>query len=141
MHSLQVLKSLELSKNGVILHSSLNTPTLSNQLAGHRKKGQKFSYLFAIPLVAILLAAACIPLGNQPLPVARVASKPKDKCEANLLNDWLLGKVGLDYVKMGKASSLGGVTSGVLTCNGSRYSYALGTIGTKRVLNLLKLNA
>ena len=136
------LENLRFSEGQVTLATRLSSHTLENLLKGHAKpKATKKALAIAL-MVAALGVFASIPLGQ-----SQVTLKPKpivkasDPCRISMLQDWLLGTKSIEEPRLGKTSVLGGVTVGTIECNGSRYSYTLGSKEPKRVLNLKKLNS
>ena len=89
--------------------------------------------------LAILLAAVFIPI---PVHNAATVSVPKvlDECSPAKLRQAIEGVSRPSKVEFIDSNAFGGVTAGILRCQGSRYSYTLESKGDERVLKVQKLN-
>lgn len=63
-----------------------------------------------------------------------------DLCSKQSLESWLISGSGDTPAKLLESSSMGGVTAGLIECNGERYSYTLELKEPKRVLKLERLD-
>jgi hypothetical protein len=117
--------------------------TVQRLLAGRATKS-KLSKVFlagiGVPIVALL---SFVPLGSgasvtHPEKVSKNVIEP---CSAQSISGWIEGSGESGVIKALSTSVLGGVTVGTLDCNGSRYSYTLGSEEPKRVLKLQKLDS
>lgn len=98
-----------------------------------------FLALIMVPLVALAVFHPEIK------PVKKVSKKMEviavDHCATKLISEWLETGVGDSSATLLESNSIGGVTSGLVECEGKRYSYTLELSEPKRVLKLDRLDS
>lgn len=87
----------------------------------------------------VLLAAL-----NLPIPLEKTETKIKpnvvDECSLAKLRQVIEGVASPSVVEFQESNSFGGVTLGIVSCKGARYSYTLESKGDERVLKVQKLD-
>ena len=141
--SLGVLLRIDVNSKRPSLQVSIDSDSVRAMLSGRRRsrKAPKVAVL-GLALPALLLLSA-IQLGTkhpvqEKLIVVKTVINP---CSPEIIGRWLQGAGESSEITPMGASVLGGVTVGTLKCNGSRYSYTLGSEEPKRVLKLQKLDS
>ena len=137
-----LLDGIEMSKGKITLKTQADFPLIQSLMSGHVKKSKFTSIVLATASLLLIGMVSLIPLGSGP--EARVVQKKitasKD-CDYTNLSKWLEGVTENAEAQAEESSILGGVTVGIIECNGSRYSYTLGSEKPKRVLKLQELNS
>lgn len=109
---------------------------LSSRVA--RRKLPRLAIYSSVGTVALALAFV-------PLPKAEVTQKPKAgidvPCATEKIKAALSGRKYFEQISVTPAIQIGGVESGVVTCEDHRYSYTLDLKEVKRVLKLLELDS
>jgi hypothetical protein len=143
LQSLGFLVGIDTRMKRIKLIVSEDFETVRRLLDGRASKSKLPKVFLAgigVPIVALL---SLVPLGSgasvsHPEKVSKKVIYP---CSPNIISSWIEGSVESGVIKALSTSVLGGVTVGTLDCNGSRYSYTLGSEEPKRVLKLQKLDS
>jgi hypothetical protein len=103
-----------------------------------RRKFPKIAIISAVGVVALALVSIPFPKPAMPqkTPIAKA-----DKCQIELLKEILVGSKTSNSVIIHQTIELGGVESGLLSCDEHRYRYTLDLNEAKRVLNLTELDS
>lgn len=113
------------------------------ELMKPRTQKRKAAWSKFVPLVAgtaAILMAFTVPL-SATKPKAQPPLKKTDLCSLTRLKQVVEGDAEAPDIEFTKAENFGGITSGVLTCKGVRYSYTLESKGLERVLKVGKLDS
>jgi hypothetical protein len=143
LNGLGYLVGIETRMKRVKLIVSEDLETVRRLLDGRARKLKLPNFVMAGIGVPILVVLGFMPLGHMakaPQPVT-VSQKVIEPCSAQAISSWIEGSGESGVIKALSTSVLGGVTVGTLDCNGSRYSYTLGSEEPKRVLKLQKLDS
>ena len=113
------------------------------ELMKPRTQKRKASWSKTVSLiagVAVIVIAFSLPM-KAPQTRTQKPTVKADSCSLARLNKVVAGDIEAPDIEFTKAESFGGVTSGVLTCKGARYSYTLESKGLERVLKVGKLDS
>lgn len=141
--SLGVLLNIDVNSKRPSLQVSIDSDAVRAMLSG-RSRSRKAPKVAVLGLVLpALLLLSTIPLRTmhptqKEIVVVKSVINP---CSPETIGRWLQGAGESSAITPMGASVLGGVTVGTLKCNGSRYSYTLGSEEPKRVLKLQKLDS
>jgi hypothetical protein len=105
-----------------------------------KRKTARSKFVPPLAGLAVILIAFTMPL-HAAKPKAPSPQKKSDSCSLTRLKQVLAGDAEVSEIEFTKAENFGGITSGVLTCKGARYSYTLESKGLERVLKVGKLNS
>ncbi len=143
LQSLGFLRGIQVLSNRTSLFVSLDVETVQGIIAGRARRKKVPKWIGFGAAIPVLAALAFVPLGSS-APIQHHANAHKhdlDPCALDSISEWIQGAGESAEIKSLSASLLGGITVGTLECNGSRYSYTLGSEEPKRVLKLQKLDA
>lgn len=113
--------------------------TIQEVLKGYRSKKMLLVWFLA-PISALGLLAFK-PVYHVTKKATHKAVQVIDFCSTQSLESWLISGSGDTTAELLESSSMGGVTAGLLECNGKRYSYTLELKEPKRVLKLERLDS
>ena len=141
---LGVLKGFETGAQGTKMIVGLELGVIETMISGQRRRKGRFRKALGISLIIpVLVVASLIPMKSgavERIPV-KVSTRQSEPCSLDAIGRWLQGAGESEDIKIQGSSVIGGVTAGTLDCNGSRYSYTLGSEEPKRVLKLQKLDS
>lgn len=137
------LRAIKYSSGRVVMVTNSDPEDIVSSLGGHRTPAKARISNWWLPILIPVLGALClVPLGSHKAPVINKRNGAVNPCSVTSIENWLTGNSNNpSKIKMLDSSVLGGVTSGLLECDGVRYSYALGSKEPKRVLNFRKLDS
>lgn len=115
-----------------------NLITLLEPRAKRSRLHSRLTLAFAAGF-AVLLAGVFLPVQTVN---TKLTSKPKvvDECTSERVSRTISGDLEASEIEFLESSTFGGVTSGIIRCEGSRYSYTLESKGDERVLKVQKLD-
>lgn len=137
-----VLAGIELKSGRVSLTTSADLPLLRALVQGHGRKSKFVPIVSGLALFVVIGATSFLTLvGNVKQGKIVKPDTVVNPCDYSMLRKWLTGTAENNHVQLKQSSILGGISSGVIECEGTRYSYTLGSEEPKRVLKLQELDS
>ena len=135
----------EISTEGkrLTINTNAKLTELRSMVLGRKLRSKPIKYVMFISLALAIALLAFWPVGAARLPVKHIRSVPpvSQTCGNSEIENWLRGVEDSNDISIVRSSNLGGVNVGTLDCRGARYRYTLESNGSKRVLNLVKLDS
>lgn len=137
-----VLREIKPRGRNITFVVELNKDQVVQILSGRSQKSKGNTRVIIWLSITGIIIASLFPLGKQMkgISAVRVPNNLGHSCTTLEVSKWLRGDSKTNRMTILETSVIGGITSGTLLCESTKYSYTLGSKEPKRVLKLQKLD-